>query len=251
MYPRVFLMDLLTMAYSLPSDQIQAPEWVLTEQYSIAAKMPSSTTRDQFNLMLQNLLKERFRLASHWGTKAFPAYSLSIVPGGHKMRVVPPKEQIASNAPANPDRLNAPPDPKGFPVLPPGATHVVSYGNGMVRSANRVTMAQFAKLLGPMLQESNGSGDAMDACPRVVDKTGLAGEYEFTLEFAGSPAMPASVVAQLAAGGTDTTVLRPASAGPSLFSALEGQLGLKLVKGNKVNLDLLIIDHLDRVPIPN
>jgi uncharacterized protein (TIGR03435 family) len=126
----------------------------------------------------------------------------------------------------------------------------------MVRSTNRLTMAQFADNLGVMVNESNGAGP-MDAEPRVIDKTGLTGKYEFKLEFAGSVPMPASVAAVVAAarrgqqpadasGASDM-----GSGGPTLFTALEKQLGLKLVKGKRVGVDVLVIDHVDKVPTGN
>jgi uncharacterized protein (TIGR03435 family) len=88
-YPRVFLMHLLTMAYGVPSDQFSGPEWLSTEQYSITARIPPNTTKGQFNLMLRNLLVERFHLALHHETRDFPAYELVVAAVGRGRRVCP------------------------------------------------------------------------------------------------------------------------------------------------------------------
>jgi uncharacterized protein (TIGR03435 family) len=64
---------------------------------------------------------------------------------------------------------------------------------------------------------------------RVIDKTGLTGRYDFTLEYAGL--------------GDDAT-------GPNVFSAIEKQLGLKLDK-SRAPLDVIVIDHIDKVPVEN
>jgi uncharacterized protein (TIGR03435 family) len=250
-YHRVYLISLLATAFSLPADQIVAPESILPAQpeaYGIVAKLPPNTTKDQLRVMFQNLLTERFHLAFHWGTKQFPAYELVLASGGPKMN--PESLADASAAPTAPPVVGSMKlDPNGFPVLPPGVLTNTRYADGLVRSTNRMTMAQFAKMLGYMLVQSNG-GDPTDPVPRVVDNTNLAGRYEFTLAFAGSFGMPRSVAAQIAASGGDTGSQQPGG-GPSLFTALEKQLGLKLVKAKNVTLDVLIIDHLDRVPTPN
>jgi uncharacterized protein (TIGR03435 family) len=253
-YPRVFLMQLLTMAYGVPSDRISGPEWLLTEQYSVTAKIPPDTSKDRFNLMLRNLLVERFHLVLHHATKDFPAYELVVAEGGPKMKPAAPGEDAASVPPPSVGPAkDSEKDRNGFPVLRPGTGSVSAFAGGMVRSTNRLTMAQFAGRLGVMVNESNGAGP-MDAVPRVVDQTGLTGKFEFTLEFAGSVPMPASVAALVAAARRDQPPAEASGSGdaggggPTLFTALEKQLGLRLVKGKKVSLDVLVIDHVDKVP---
>jgi uncharacterized protein (TIGR03435 family) len=82
---------------------------------------------------------------------------------------------------------------------------------------------------------------------RTVDKTGLNGQYDFKLMFgsAGLPGMGGRGVAPLPAEAADTP--DPA---PDLFTALEKQLGLRLEK-TKIQLDVVVIDHMDKVPTEN
>ncbi len=76
----------------------------------------------------------------------------------------------------------------------------------------------------------------------LPDKTGLTGLYEFRLEFEGTTAIPG------AAPPPAVDALDPGAGGPNLFTALEKQLGLKLVKMKAVPVDLLIVDRLDKTP---
>ena len=99
--------------------------------------------------------------------------------------------------------------------------------------------------------ESNGVSLA-DNVPRIVDKTGLAGTYEFTLEFAGITIFPASLVA-LAPPAADGPAVAPdpGEIGPTIFNAAQAQLGLKLQKVKSVPVDMLVVDRIDKVPTGN
>jgi uncharacterized protein (TIGR03435 family) len=94
-------------------------------------------------------------------------------------------------------------------------------------------MADFARGPGSDLNTSNGLPMGV-SMPRVTDKTGLSGIYEFHLEFEATmvmPGVPPPIV--------DT--LDPGAGGPNLFTALEKQLGLKLVKTKNVPVDMLFL----------
>ena len=69
----------------------------------------------------------------------------------------------------------------------------------------------------------------------IFDKTGLTGKYDFTLEWTPDDAPPAMT------GGAPP----PDAGGPSLFTALEEQLGLKL-EPQKGPVDVVVIDHIER-----
>jgi uncharacterized protein (TIGR03435 family) len=250
---RVTLLNLLTRAYGVGADQISGPDWLATVYYSVTATIPPNTTQGQFNLMLQGLLAERFNLTLHHGTKEFPVYELIVARGGPKMNPSPPDVPTAPPALVGAVMKD---DPKtGFPALRPGSPGSVVFGKGMVRSTSRITMAEFAANLGPMVNLSNGVGGFPmgSAVPRVVDKTGLQGKFDFTLEFAGSLQLPASLRpprndAQPAPVGPTSNL---DGAGPNLFTALRQQLGLELRKGKPANLEVLVIDNVDRVPTEN
>jgi uncharacterized protein (TIGR03435 family) len=225
-YPRVGLVGLLMQAYGVRMDQISGPEWIQSELYSIVAKIPPNTSKDEFNVMLRSLLADRFGLKLHHESREFRGYWLTVA------NAVKLAESSA--------RLDAlKPLPKGFSALGPGAKMAIAMGAGplygIVRSTHRQTMPEFAEALGAMVNMSNGDGVVRGSPPlaHVFDKTGLNGEFYFTLEFAGSM-MP---------GGANESLA------PNLFVAL-GRLGLKLEAGEG-SLDVLVIDRVEKVPSEN
>jgi uncharacterized protein (TIGR03435 family) len=247
-YPYVSLLELLTTAFDVNGDQFSGPAWlwIPEEMYSVEATLPPNATREQFREMLQNLLAERFHLAVHHSTKAFPVYELTLASGGPK---ITPAAKAPNDAPAPSEDV----DKNGFPMLRPGSSGQQFARNGVVRGRYRITMAEFATRLGGMVSVSNsdeiiGLGVTI---PRVVDRTGLTGEFEFTLEFAGSVRLPATIAAARGEKPATPTEAAEPNGGVSLFTALEKQLGLKLVKGRTANLDLLVIDNVNRVPTEN
>jgi uncharacterized protein (TIGR03435 family) len=88
-FPRATLSNLLMRAYNVPADQISVPAWFnngAAYAYSIAATLPAGTTKDQFRMMLQNLLAERFHLRLHHETRTRPRYALEVASGEPKLK---------------------------------------------------------------------------------------------------------------------------------------------------------------------
>jgi uncharacterized protein (TIGR03435 family) len=217
-YQRQLMLRLLFVAYGVDVDQISGPPSLGTDLYSIVARIPPGTTPDQLRLMWQDLLVERFHLKMHFIQKDFPVYELSVGNGG-------PKFHVAA----------------GFPVPRPGEKWAFQqpFPRDIQLAFRDCSMADFAHRLGWPLSTLGASGGL--ALGRVLDKTGLDGLYNFTLEFAG-------------AWGPGGAFLPPLPdqpyAAPSLFDALRRQLNLKLEE-KKALLDVLVVDHLDRVPTEN
>ena len=109
-------------------------------------------------------------------------------------------------------------------------------------------MAMFCRGLGGDINISNGTPIGGPQA-RVVDKTGLSGTYEFTLEIAGSMGMMPSAPAVGEPGMPLAS--EPAGGAPDIFTAVEKQLGLKLVKVRDIPVDILIVDNADKVPTAN
>jgi uncharacterized protein (TIGR03435 family) len=105
--------------------------------------------------------------------------------------------------------------------------------------------------MGRMINQSLGEDPNDYASPkaRVIDQTGLTGTYDFTLHFS------CELCQFTATNGTmPPAVPQPAdSAGgePSIFVAVQKQLGLKLVKIKEVPLDVIVVDHADKTPTAN
>jgi uncharacterized protein (TIGR03435 family) len=251
-WPRATLSSLLTQAYDVLPDQISGPAWLsdgLAYAYSINASIPTGTTRDQFRLMLRDLLMERFHVSFHHETQTRPGYELVLANGGPKL-----KEWTPSTA-AAPAKLGV--GANGFPTLPAGSTAAVvttSSGSGRpasVRMTFRESIAAFCRGLGAQINRANG-GDPDGPQPHVADKTGLTGIYEFTLEYAATLLMPGAMPPAPPADNAGMPAASDPGEGlPNIFTAVEKQLGLKLMKVKDVQVDVLIVDGADKIPTEN
>lgn len=225
---RATLADLLTRAYDVRYDQISGPLWLSDGSYAYAidATIPPNTTKDQFRLMLQNLLAERFHLKLHHQAQARSGYELTVAPGGPKLK--PWKPSAKSGRPAAPVSIMMNTSGRPYPV----------------RMSFHESMEAFCRGLGADINISNGE-PMNGAQPRVVDRTGLTGAYEFTLEFAGAMVVPGAAPPSQQDAAADPVDL------PNIFVAIQKQLGLKLVKVNNVPVDMLIVDNADKIPTAN
>ena len=236
------LKQLITLAYDLKPYQVTGPDWLDSERFDILARVPQGATKEQVNVMIQNLLVDRFGLSFHKVTKEFPLYELVVGKNGHKLKASVEDPSSAADGPgAGPGRGGPPPIGKdGFPTLPPGrrGMMMMSRGGPLRIAANVQSMTDLANML------SNQIGTP------VVDKTGLAGNYNFALEF---------VPDRVGAGGIGGALVGPATVpgaspdtfdGPTIFGAVQDQLGLKLER-KKGPLDVMVIDGAERVPSEN
>ena len=241
-YSRVLMRRILINAFGVRPDQIEGPSWVndndpaTTPVYDIVANVPPGATREQLNVMIQNLVKERFHMTLHREKKDFDAYTLVVAKDGPKLqeaagpKTPPPAPQTGASAKSEFDQ-------RGFPVIRAGTAAYVT--NGHARATFR--MVRVSQLLSVLSSQFLGS-------THLEDQTGLTGTYDFKLEFSTAGLLGRLVVAD--------TQRKAASAGiaadpvPDLFTALEKQLGLKLEK-SKVSLDVIVIDHIDKVPTDN
>jgi uncharacterized protein (TIGR03435 family) len=196
--------------------QVSGPSWIDGKQFAVDAKVPPGTTKEQFQKMLQKMLAQRFGLVVHHEITTLPVFDLTIAKNG-------PKLQLAGSAPAA-EVVSDGSDKNGFPVLTkPGI--VSRYGPGAV--AHLTAREQTLESLDRMLSLPNAAGR------NIINKTGLTDKYDFTLQY--DMETPGGATADL---------------GLSLFDAIQQQLGLKLVD-SKATFDLVVIDHVERLPTPN
>jgi uncharacterized protein (TIGR03435 family) len=233
---RVTLQQLVREAYGVAFDQVQGPGWIAEEKYDITAKVPPGATKDDLKLMLQNLIEERFKLAFHHITKDFPVYELTIAKGGSKLM-----ENTDPNLePSRPGDPRMPPDRNGFPQIPPGKSGSVGVPvNGLTRMTSQgMPLSVLVFMAGSHLGTITGPNSYTPG--RIVDKTGLKGKYDFTLEYVDDGGIMARSLPDIA----------DPSAGPSIIDAMEKQLGLKLTKST-APFDVLVIDHAEKTPTEN
>jgi uncharacterized protein (TIGR03435 family) len=246
-YTNIPLMLLLSNAYDLKNYQVTGPSWLDSERFDIIAKVPPGTTKQQLNVMLQNLLAERFHLALHHDTKEMQGYELSIGKNGSKLKESSPEDTntLAQGGPP-PAMPPGPPkrDANGFAVLPgPGLVMMMEGGTkGLTArmTARAQSTSELVRMLGNQLRHP------------VVDKTGLTGKYDFNLEYA--PDMSTMGPMGPGRGGAPEGTAGSAPVveewGPDMLTAVREQLGLKL-ESKKLPVDMLIIDRVDKVPTEN
>ncbi len=214
------LVDLIAIAYDVRFFQISSPAPLDRQNFDLVAKIPDGATKQQFHAMLQNFLAERFHLKLHIQSKEFQAYELVVAKTRPKV-----KEAVAE----------AHPSPRGGRLAGLTAKPAWHGGEPLFRERQSELVRLKAQqeplsALARMLQVPNDLP--------VVDKTGLTGKFDFTLEYV--------------TGLPDATLEGAAEPPPApfLFEALEKQLGLQLVR-KKVPFDVLIIDAFDQLPTEN
>src|ERR1017187_4193796 len=106
------LISLLTRAYDVQRYQVSAPDWAQNTKFVVSAKVPAGATQEQFDLMMQNMLAERFNLAIHRAEKQMKSYDLVIAKGGPKLKrsadEPPAKDDVAETAPKRPESTELP-----------------------------------------------------------------------------------------------------------------------------------------------
>jgi uncharacterized protein (TIGR03435 family) len=190
------LRQIIGLAYGIQRVNVQGgPNWLDTEKYNIVAKAGSvDASPEQIKAMLQTLLAERFKLVLHRETKELPVYTLLVGKNGSKLQEAKEEEKGSSSVT---------PTPRGLQMI-----------------YQKVAMPLLINTLANML----GSP--------VLDRTGLTGRYDFTLEWSpDSFQRPGNGVA--------------AEPWPDIFAALQEQLGLRLEK-KKGPVEVLIVDHAEK-----
>jgi uncharacterized protein (TIGR03435 family) len=235
----VTLRMLLLTAYVLPdgrflnNDQIiGVPSWIDgPDRFAVQAKLRANTIAasptevafpDEVRLMLQSLLENRFQLKTHKETRELPAYELMIAK----------KAKIRASA------NQTTPDLSGKPavILDPS----MPLSRGAVKVTQNLTQTGWTQFV------ITGSAVPMSALSSrlesnighsVIDKTGLTGLFDFRLEFVLDTFSSAT-------GGAPALSDKDRG-GPSVFDALQDQLGLKLMS-TKTPTEVLVIDSIQK-----
>jgi len=192
----------LQVAYQVRFDQITGPAWLNTENFDVEAKAGRTCTADELHVMLQHLLEDRFQMKFHRETKQAQGYSLVVDKGAPKLTEHDPQDLAMLPIPGGP------------------GTH----------NAKNVSMQYFAFYLSQQLGEM------------VVDKTGLAGHYDFNLVWDMAP-MPER---QPGSPETPMPMISIADMNAGVFDAVRRQLGLRLEKG-KVPVTQIVIDQIGKL----
>ena len=217
---------LVTLAYDVRDFQISGgPGWISSERYDIMAKSEPSpdssnvpddprkmndeqrkTLQEQMRERLRSLLAERFQLKIHRESKEQAVYALVIGKGGSKLQESEVKEGGG---------------PRGM----------MRMGRGQL-IGTAVQMQMLVSSLSSQLGRP------------VIDRTGLKGNYDFKLEWTPDPGQAGGGPLGAVPPGADAPP-PPDPNGPSIFTAVQEQLGLRL-ESQKGPVETLIIDHVEK-----
>jgi uncharacterized protein (TIGR03435 family) len=223
----VTLGSLIRLAYGLQDFQmVGGPKWIDTDRFDMQARGPQGAAESDAPRRLQALLAERFALKAHRETRDHPIYALVLARADRSLGPRLRRSQIDPRKIEEQDARMLRESPATFTPLECGLAAGRRLGDCGTTMA--VLASRFPMYVGRM----------------VVDRTGLTGAYAYDLRFGDNP-MPGA-----GPGGGFPFPTQPANPdAPSLFTALEEQLGLKLVPQTG-RVEVLVIDHVQQ-PKPN
>jgi uncharacterized protein (TIGR03435 family) len=235
------LLGYLIFAYKLTGDQAadvgsRLPKWAIENRYDIEARASDNPTKDEFRLMMQSLLADRFKLSAHFASRNMPVFALVLAqteklgPKLQRYESDPPCPVIGSASLA----LGGVLAPKGQAAVDLPDTCGAMAGMRASRpgfmkfGARNITMSRVASDL-------RNTPDCGSLDRPLQNRTGLTGTFDFTIEFW----LPLP----------NTPEAREPNQGPTCVEALREQLGLK-VEPSTGTVDFLVIDHIEE-PSPN
>jgi len=230
---------LIMRAYDVQNFQVSGPSWMDSQRFDIIAEVREGATKEDARIMLQNLLADRFKLKVHEGSKEEAIYELVVAKGSLKLK----KAAQTAAAPAEGASVPPPGPPRGKDGLlrtPHGQLGIQATASGMRMQGDAVTMARLTEVLGMVVGRP------------VLDKTGLTGTYDVMLNFSPEGMGPGPKGPPPGEGGGNPAEPPRDSngSGPSIFTALQEQLGLKLAWRRRP-VDLLVVESVEKVPTWN
>ncbi len=195
----VTLRLLTALAYRFRESEITGgPAWIGSARYDVDAKAADrNLDGDQSRVMIQHMLEDRFGLKVHIEKKERPIYTLVPAKGGLKIREATEGSCVAYS-----------PNSTRGPADPPVCGSIILLPNGI--AGKKMTMTQLANSLSGIVG------------PPVMDNTGYAGYFDFQLEFSRE-----LTAVNSRAAGDDRSPASTDPSQPSIFTALQEQLGMK------------------------
>jgi uncharacterized protein (TIGR03435 family) len=187
------------------------PNWANEQAFDVEFKWPANTPREQLTEMFRAMFADRMKLQVHYEPIDDPSFALTVARTDGRLGRGLTRSTLDCDAVGAAARAGHP-----MPDLPNGAGPCRMWESSDTILAGGITMADLA----PHLTGPSGR--------QVVDRTGLDGRWEFTLHYSREERDPNA----------------PPGLYPSLFTALQNELGLKLVSFVGKN-KLLVIDHIE------
>lgn len=217
----ISIRNLLTLAWPTEDSEYRnLPDWAIRNGYDITVKPPAGASQAQIQEMWRAFFKDRFKLEAHNETRDAPIYALVVAradgrlgpqlkPSPHDCAAL---AAVAATKPSPPRR-----------TTPPSEAEVMASCSSWFMPGRM--------MIGGTLLSTFARGLSSSVGRIVEDRTGLDGYYAFTVTFSPTPR-------------TGADVPPDPGAAPSLFTALEEQLGLKLEPARKP-VQTVVIDHIE------
>jgi uncharacterized protein (TIGR03435 family) len=217
---------LLREALGISDNQLQGePGWLDSDRFNIEAKVAADDVPkfealkpNQRWAMLLPVFEERFGLKFHRETKDLAQYELVVAKGGLKMKEATPGETY--------------PDGPKTPDGKPGGAGMMRMGPGEI-TAQAIPISGLVRFL------------SFDLHSPVLDKTGLTGKYDIKMTWAPDETDGMMLRPPDGAPAGAGNPAPPSTTGPSIYTALEEQLGLKL-EAHKEPGEVIVIDHIEQ-----
>ncbi len=232
----VTLKQLIMFSFGIREYQVSGlPGWADSDRYDVSAKgeddgsaaapnralseAEMKTRQEKNRAMMQDLLAERFGFKFHRETKEMPIYALVVAKGGPK---------LLESKPDAPDIIEGASGPSASGRGGPQQRgQMIRMGRGTI-TGQQMSMAMLATQLSSMLGRN------------VLDKTGVTGQFDIKLSW--SPDEGQGVMMR---GAGEDRPEPSASDGPSVFTALQEQLGLKL-DSTKGPVEMIVVDKIEK-----
>jgi uncharacterized protein (TIGR03435 family) len=215
-------------AYRVPADQLVVPEWVNRTRVDIIAKADPTASVQQLQTMIQPLLVSRLKLKFHTEQRERDIYALVVAnPDGRlgpKLKPSATDCAVLGAAPRNTLQALPASEAPACGLIPSGPGRIVARGFG----------------IGPLVSILNIGSKQLGR--QIIDETGLKGGYDIDLNYTPD-ALSAGALANRQ-GPLPPLAGQVDPHGPSLFQALNEQLGLK-VEPRKQALEIMIVDHIE------
>jgi uncharacterized protein (TIGR03435 family) len=261
------LEGLITTAWQIKTYQITGPDWLNSQRFGINATLPEGSSKDQVPEMLQALLKDRFKLKSHFEKKSQSVYALVFVPRKEGLNLMKPDETVYADAkPLSPGHPISVKRDGDSTILIDSRNGIVTRTSSGGRGATVMRMEILKTSMPALAEYLTGLMDHP-----VVDATGLKDFYRLTLDLPVdvyrnaimNRPVPADVAAALSngrtpfsgpAGAPAPATVAPAGTasdppGKGVFAAIE-KVGLKL-DSRKAPIETLIIEQVEKSPTEN
>jgi uncharacterized protein (TIGR03435 family) len=228
------LKDYVRFAYNVKQYQVEGPDWIAQDRYSVTAKIPEGGS-GHVREMVQALLEDRFKLKFHREQKEFSVYALTVGKNGIRMTEEPPDPADTGV----PDVDVKAQGGRGGVNVDLGRGSYFGFADNKL-TGKKLDMTRFADLL------------AMFADRPIVNMTDLKGRYDFSLTLSEED-YTAMLIRSAIKNGVNlppqALQLLEHSSGDTLFNAVQ-MLGLKL-EPRKAPLDVIVIDSAEKTPVEN